>query len=212
MRHFLTVLCSLLLYGSAHAAVIPIGPFTGSTVITFTGLADLTEVNGLSTDGVTFSYTIGGVPTDGDVIIDEGPGMTNQITPPNIVTIGDDSGVLGLLLPAAVTQFGYGYAVSSVLVVPDATTIALFMNTTNVGSLSFTGNPDPLFAGGFAGVQSTIPFNRVELTFNSAAAQAFAVDNITFGNPSGLVPEPSSAALMAVALLALWPLRKIRLQ
>jgi len=54
----------------------------------------------------------------------------------------------------------------------------LFNGTTNVGSLSYNGVPDPTFTGGFAGIQSTIPFNIVQITFNSAVAPAVALDNI----------------------------------
>jgi hypothetical protein len=133
------------------------------------------------------------------VQIDGGPGTTNNITPPNIVSVGDDTGILGLLLPAPVTLFGYGYAILNVVTVANATTINIFMGTTNLGTLSYTGDPDPTFAGGFAGIQSTVPFDRVELTFNSTAAPAFAVDNVRFA----IVPEPSTILLTGVALALL---------
>src|ERR1039458_9033276 len=90
----LSLVAVLLPASSALAGVIPIGPFTGSTLITLTGLADATEVNGLMVSGVLFTYTVGGSPLNGAVEIDGGPGTTNNIAPPNIVSIGDDSGIL----------------------------------------------------------------------------------------------------------------------
>src|SRR5262249_56798209 len=72
---------------SASASTIPVdiaafGP--GSTLTTFAALANGTEVNGLTVDGILFQYSLG----NGSVIIDGGPGITNNITPPNIVSIG----------------------------------------------------------------------------------------------------------------------------
>ena len=70
----------------ARADVISVGPgaFPGGTVpITFTGLADGTEVNGLTVGGILFNYSLG----NGHVIIDGGPGITNNVAPQNIVSI-----------------------------------------------------------------------------------------------------------------------------
>src|SRR5215471_1448422 len=115
----------------------------GSTLTTFTGLPDGTEVNGLTVDGITFSYSLGA----GKVVIDGGPGITNNIDPPNIVSEGDNTGVLSMTLPSSVTLFGYGYAMGSVGSVLNATTISLFSGPPLVGSLSYDGVPDPLFTG-----------------------------------------------------------------
>ncbi len=197
---------SIGLCGAAYTSVIAVGPGAfpaGATLLDFATLSNGTEVNGLTVNGVQFSYTVGGSPLNGAVQIDGGPGTTNNITPPNIVSVGNDTGILGLLLPAPVTLFGYGYAILNTTAVANAATINIFMGITNLGTLSYTGVPDPTFAGGFAGIQSTIPFNRVELTFNSAAAPAFAVDNVRFA----IIPEPSTI-LLTVGALALGILRR----
>jgi PEP-CTERM motif len=183
----------VLLGTNAVASVVSIGPFTPSTLIDFTGLSDGTEVNGLTVSGVLFTYSLG----NDDVEIDGGPGVTNNINPPNIVSIGNDTGTLTLLLPSPATMFEYGYAILNTSTVVNATTVSVFSGATLLGSLSYTGVPDPLFTGGFAGLESTTAFNRVTLTFNSAAAPAFAVDNIGIAN----VPEPSTFALVTLGLL-----------
>jgi hypothetical protein len=185
---------------TASASVIGIGVDAfgpGSTLTTFTGLADGTEVNGLTVDGILFEYSLG----NGAVIIDGGPGVTNNISPPNIVSVGNNTGVLTLTLPSFVDTFGYGFAVLSTVALPVGTTISLFDGVTLVGSLSYGAAPDPIFAGGFAGIQSTILFNRVQLTFNSTDAPAFAVDNIR--TASSVVPEPASLLLLGAGLSAL---------
>jgi hypothetical protein len=182
----------------AEASVAPIPSATfgpGSTLTTFTGLTDGTEVNGLNVGGIVFNYSLG----NGQVIIDGGPGDTNNISQPNIVSVGNQAGILTLTFPTSISLFGYGYAVLTEAPVVNATTITLFDGATNVGSLSYFGVPDPVFTGGFAGIESSIPFNRAEVTFNSIAAPAFALDNIrTSGSTGSAVPahDPSTIVLM----------------
>ncbi len=138
---------------------VGIGAFgPGSTLTTFTGLADGTEVNGLTVNGILFNYSLG----NGQVKIDVGPGTTNNIAPPNIVSVGNNTGVLSMTLPSFVDTVGYGYAELTQGAVTAATTISLFSGATPVGALSYNGVPDPLFTGGFAGIESTIPFNSGE--------------------------------------------------
>jgi hypothetical protein len=199
MRFLTGLLGALLLLPAAHASVVAVGPGAfpgGSPLLNFNGLPNGLEVNGLVVNGMMFTYAIGGVPTNGAVIIDGGPGTTNNITPPNIVSVGNDTGILGVVLPTTATLFGYGFAILSTGTVANATTISLFMGSTPVGSLSYPGVPNPGFTGGFAGIESTIPFNRAELVFNSAVAPAFAVDNVRY---SPAVPEPATAPLVLAA-------------
>ncbi len=205
MKKRIVVLSCLLLLGmilsqpTATASVIAVAPGAfpgGSALLTFNGLADNTEVNGLSVSGVLFGYSLG----SGYVIIDGGPGITNSVAPPNVVSVGNNAGIMTMILPAPATLFGYGYAVLDTVPVTNATTITLFSGATNVGSLSYDAVPDPIFAGGFAGIQSTIAFDRVQVVFNSEQAEAFAFDNVTFDSA---VPEPTTLVLMGLGLSAL---------
>jgi PEP-CTERM motif len=179
----------------ARADVVSVGPgaFPGAVPITFTGLTSGTEVNGLTVGGILFNYSLG----NGQLIIDGGPGTTNNVSPQNIVSTGNPTGILTLTLSGLANQLGYGYAVLSIGPVASATTITLFNGVTNVGSLAYNGALDPVFAGGFAGIQSTVAFNRVEITF-AGGVPAFALDNIVVtGAP---VPEPTTMLLLGTGL------------
>ena len=211
-RWFTFISSALLLGATAQADIIAAGPGafpSNAAVVNFNGLIDGTEVNGLTVNGVQFSYTVGGSPLNGAVVVDGGPGPTNHISPPNIVSVGNNTGVLTVTLPSSVNLFGYGFAILSGATVPNATTISAFNGTTLLGSLSFSGAPDPSFTGGFAGIESTTTaFNRLQLTFNSSVGPAFALDNVTFAN---VVPEPSTILLAVLGLGVLGAFRaKIR--
>jgi hypothetical protein len=175
-------LSAAMLPGSnAIASVVAIGPFSPMTTITFTGLANGTEVNGLTVSGVLFSYSLG----NGMVAIDGGPGVTNNINPPNIE--GNSTGTLTMSLSSPATMFGYGYAIFNTVPVSNAITMSVFRGATPLGTLPYAGVPDPVFTGGFAGIQSTTEFDRVAVSFNAASNGAFALDNILIA----VAPEPS---------------------
>jgi len=141
--------------------------FAGATVLDFSALADNTEANGLIVDGVLFQATKNGSSTNGVVIVDGGPGRTGNITQPNLVSLSDLNAIaLIVSLPNLAIQFGYGYALNAAVSIPVATTIELFAGSASVGSISFTGIPDPIFTGGYAGVASDTPFDRAVLTFS----------------------------------------------
>ena len=209
----LFALGQILTAQTAHAATIQVGIGTfgaGSTLTTFNGLPDGLEVNGLTVDGILFQYSTGPRGGDGDLIIDGGGAVTNNVAPPAIVSAprGDPTGILTLTLPSAVDTFGYGYAML-VIGTFTATSISLFDGATPLGSQLYVGAPDPVFTGGFAGIQSTVPFNRVLLTFNFFLGRGFAVDNLRTFN-SAAVPEPATLTLLASGIAAAAWRRRLR--
>ena len=195
----------------SRAALTPITPLhfgPGATVLDFSALADGTDANGLVIDGVLFQVRKNGSFSNGIVIVDGGPGTTGNITPLNLVSIADPNGVaLIVSLPNLATQFGYGYALLALVSVPAATTIDLFAGSTAIGSIPFTGIPDPTFTGGFAGVASNTPFDRAVLRFSNLG-DAFAVDNVTFARTVSTVSdEGRTLALLSVGIFVLLSLR-----
>jgi hypothetical protein len=182
---------------SASASVVAVGPGefpTGATLIDFQTVPLGTEVNGLVIDGVTFSYSVGGVPLNGAVVIGDSPGFTNNISPPNIVSTGNATGILDIQLTAPAFVLGYGYAIFTNGTLPDATTISVFNGETSLGSLEYTGMSDPTLTGGFAGILSTSEFDRVQVRFNVGETAGFALGNLQFAS----VPEPSTGWLLII--------------
>ncbi len=151
---------------------------------------------GWSCNGVTFNYSLG----DGQVIIDGGPGETNHVSPPNVVSVGDPSGMMKLSLPGPATRFGYGFAILNNGFIANATTITLYNGNTFIGSLSYDGDSDPDFTGGFAGIQSSDPFDTAYISFDPNAAPAWAFDNVMIYND---VPEPGSLLLMGSGVVGI---------
>ncbi|MEO5733668.1 MAG: PEP-CTERM sorting domain-containing protein [Rubrivivax sp.] len=188
---------ALLVPATAFAQVSAVGTSAfgaGSTLSTFSSQVNNGEVNGTTVDGILYTYSLG----NGQLVFDGGPGVTNNVDPLNIVSVGSNAGILTMTLPGLSRAFGYGFALLVSTNVPIGTTISLFNGVTPIGSLSYSGSPDPTFAGGFAGIQSVTGFNRVTVTFNSTAATAFALDNVR----TMPVPEPTTWALFGLGLAA----------
>jgi hypothetical protein len=199
-------LVALAAAAPARASVIAITPgdLAGATLIDFGTVQTFAPINGQTINGVTFGFTINGIASTA-AVIDDGPGNTNNITIANVVNNSGNAGaVLSMTFPMLETQLGYGYAILSTAVVPNATTVSLF-DAANVlvGTLSVAGSPDPLFTGGFLGVASDIPFLRAEVTFSTAGG-ASAFDNLRFSStPVPTIPEPTTLALVGLGLFAI---------
>ena len=200
-------ICAAILAGmvvDVRAGLTPIGPgdFPANTT-----MVDLTPVNGadvqgLTVDGITFAYTSSG-PNTPSAIIDGGPGTTNHITPPNVVSEdGNPSSTDALTMTFAQPQnlLGYGFALLDGSTISSGSTVTLYDSSNNLlGSITVGAAPDPNFAGGFLGVLSTTAFSVAVVTFGDPNAPAFALGNIEY---AAGVPEPSSVVMAGVAVIA----------
>jgi hypothetical protein len=194
------IICALLLpVCGAWAAPFPINPgFLQPPQVTFSEVPAGTALNGLSINGFTFTENL---PT-AFTAPPGGPGNTNNISGAYALSGVPPGGgyILSVALLNPARSFGFGFSLQGVTSGANAVMITLFNGATNLGFLSFAGNPDPTFIGGFAALGDNAFFNRVEITFNPSAT-GFAVDNFA---ASTQVPEGRSIFFMLLGGLSLW--------
>jgi hypothetical protein len=196
--HLTTIVCAVLLpLSSAFSApsVEDKGNF-GPPQVTFSEVPSFTPLNGLTINGLTFSEN---VPISFTAPAGFGPGNTNNISGAMALSgLGSIPAgyVLSVSLANQALSFGFGFALQGLTTsVANAVTLTLFSGATNLGSLSFAGNADPNFTGGFAGIGNNVFFDRVQITFNQNAT-GFAVDNFVARDR---VPENGGTLLMLLA-------------
>ena len=171
----------------------------GSTLTTFE-VALGTEVNGLTVDaavgpggGILFRSSLG----NGRVSIGVGPNTTNNINQPGIVSNPGDnnSGVLTMTFPSLVEDSGMDILCRGPAPSSTARHFSLFNGATPVGSLSFTATPDPVVPGGFAGIRSTFPFNRVEVDLQQCVGGWHSLSTMVAEGPQ-CPPFPSTTLIL----------------
>jgi hypothetical protein len=139
--------------------------------------------DGLELDGVTYSFTIGGARSaDCRAGSTAGPGITNNIQPPNIE--GNATGVLGLTFKVPTSTFGFGVG-QSTLISPQSQSVIVDLFSPGAGTirdeLFLTTTSDPNFVGGrfdYNGPAVT----SVTIRFSGAFAR-FVLDGVTYKLP-----------------------------
>src|SRR5258707_5318139 len=156
----------------AFAAAYP----QSSTTITFSELA-AQSVNGLTCNGVTFSFQIAGTNSTDARFGGSGPGTLTYISDPSLE--GNTAGTLGFdfLVPISHLQFGVALASSSTLA--PGVTVSLFdSNLTQVNKIPVTTSPiSPHIFSEALFSEDGSPVSHVSLFFNSSAAPRFVLDN-----------------------------------
>jgi hypothetical protein len=151
--------------------------------------------------GVTFGFTVGGVPDLDANYNSGGPGAITFVQDPSIE--GTTSGVLELIFATPTPILEFGAARSTVAPLPLGALVELFdASNTPIGA------PIPVAMAPLVGftegsfVYAGVPVARATVDFTATdpvtGGERFAFDNLTF-----LVPEPSSIVSTGLGLVGL---------
>ena len=171
---------SLSTIGGALGAVeVSAGP---TSLITFSELSQQ-SADGLSIKGVTFGYTVGGIPSTGATFGAPGAGTTLYTTDPEL--IANTTGILSLTFAIPTTSLQFGYLIASTVSVANAGTVQLFDASNNLIATRTISTSVPIgftFSEALFSEISSTPIKSVRLIPNSVDTTVFVVDSIQFDN------------------------------
>jgi hypothetical protein len=201
-------LLSALAAAALGLLVAPVHALT-PTLITMDDLSPR-PLNGLvHPAGVTFGFTLGGVPSNEARYASGGPGETTFIDDPSVegpTSFLSGRGAISMQFALPAVQIEFGLAMSAVGTRPNAATVELY-DAANVlfDSSTFSLTQITMFSEAQYKYVGT-PVTRALLKFNQSTEELrFAFDNLLFA----VVPEPASIAL-AAPLLGLLVTRRRR--
>ena len=199
----LTIVCiavGLITAGSSEAAI----------TLNFSELP-FQPVDGLHYMGVTFNFTVGGIPSTEAAYNSDGPGITTFVQDPSLE--GDATGILTLgFEPQPTDQLEFGVALNTFASLTPGFTVELFdTNLVSLGTTQVNTSPLSSFVSEGQFAYNRAPISQAIIDFEDSA-ERFALDNLTFSDvrPLHSVPSPGALLLgsMGVALVS-W-LRRTR--
>ena len=183
-------LVGLISAGSAEAAV----------TLTFDELPTQ-PVDGLSYSGVTFGYTIDGVPSTDATYNGIGPGSLTYLQ--DSALEGNTQGVLTLDFISPIDQLEFGIALNTYSATTPGYAVSLFDESlVLVGTYYGDMNPLILWSEDQF-MYSGASVSRAVIGFNEQVARRFAIDNLTFNTaadtgPVSTIPAPGAILLGSI--------------
>jgi len=198
LRTRLTIICASFVLCSLSAVA-------HAVTLTFDEVP-FQSVNGLTVNGVTFGFEVGGAPSS-DAFYNAfgpGPGTTSPLINDPVLE-GDVAGVLSLTLAKPANRFRFAAALSDFGALTPGFTVELFSPANlSLGIFSVDTNPLVVFSEAQFGYFGDF-VQRAVIDFNDAATGPgrFLIDQV-----SATVPEPISLALLGIGLAALSSTRR----
>jgi hypothetical protein len=180
MKKLLAILSVLMVLACSRAA--------GAAPVTLTfDELPFQPVDGLSFMGVTFHFTVGGVPSTDANYDSGGPGTITYVQDPSLE--GDAAGTLTLDFDAPTPVLQFGVALLSGAPLAAGCSVELFdSDLASLGVIDVATASIISFTEGRFSYRGR-PVSRAVITFNSDRAARFAFDNLTFDD--GLAPVPT---------------------
>jgi hypothetical protein len=169
--------------------------FAQTQKMTFDELPSGTPLNGTSLYGVSFTFTVGGVPSAGATFLG-GPGVTQFVQDPSAE--GPDNGVLTVVFTNSTSVLSFGLARSTFSALSPGAIVQLY---DGAGSLLQTTNLDLSPLVSFSEAQFNYSGSFVKtmvLSFPNPGEGRFAFDNLVYqsGPLAGAgAPYPASAEI-----------------
>ena len=184
MKKF-SAICIVLMFvsGAANAAV----------TLTFDELPTQ-AVDGLSYNGVTFSFKVDWVPSTDAVYNGIGPGNLTYLQDASLE--GNSAGVLTLDFANPTDQLDFGIALNSYNAVPTAYVVKLYDPSYNLID-TFTGGTSPLvlWSEGQFTYSGTL-VSKAVIGLNSQVSSRFAIDNLSINT----IPAPGAVLLGSIGV------------
>ena len=159
-------------------------PASAATVVktlTFDEIAPA-PANGLHMFGVKFGFKISGTASTDATYGGSGPGITKYVSDPSLE--GAASGTLTLTFDKPTKLLRFGLALSVGVPLSPGFTVNLFDRSgASLGSFP-TDTTVPMSFSEARFVKKALPIKKAVITFDSAAAERFALDNLSYKVPA----------------------------
>lgn len=186
------------------AALMSAGTAEAASTLTFDELP-YQSVDGLSYDGVTFGFTVGGSPSTDAYYGAIGPGALIHLQDKSLE--GSARGILTLDFASPTNLLEFGIALNTKSQVTGAYTVELFDES--LGSIGITSedtNPLICWSEGKFSYSSGTAISRAVIDFNEQYSRRFAMDNLN----TNTIPAPGAILLGSIGVSCVGWLRRRR--